>query len=287
MAVFKNILVPISSEYYSNEVLERGAVLAEKFESIITLIYIIEEKTLHQAEKLSDSYRTHSERIETTKAIIREQIRAADNIVFEDAKFFLKNRDIEVAEKVVKGEFSSVIQYELSKANYDLILMGYKKECLLHYRLFKEVHIPIWIESKSGDHSILAVCSNLAPNQRVPDISLHLSQFFDWDLHMLYVVDIQDSVEVDKNGQRSSRKPVKDLIAKGEKFVEEMRKKGIQVDLVRGSLEKETIKAADRIGANLVIVGREQKKNSMLGLPVKSVRQKMAEKCRYSILFVN
>ena len=54
-----------------------------------------------------------------------------------------------------------------------------------------------------------------------------------------------------------------------------------------GSLEKETIKAAEKINANLVIVGREQKKKGLLGLPVKNLKKKLAEKCEYSILFLN
>jgi len=44
--MFKNILIPISSEFYSKEVLERSVLLAEKFKSSINLIYIIEEKML-------------------------------------------------------------------------------------------------------------------------------------------------------------------------------------------------------------------------------------------------
>ena len=73
----------------------------------------------------------------------------------------------------------------------------------------------------------------------------------------------------------------------GQNFVEKMREKGVNSRLVKGSLEKETVKAAESIGANLVIVGREQKKKNILGLPVKNVKRKIAEKCKYSILFIN
>ena len=66
-----------------------------------------------------------------------------------------------------------------------------------------------------------------------------------------------------------------------------MKKQGVHVDLVKGSLEKEIGKVADRIGAGVVILGREQKKKTMFGLPVKSVKKKMAEKCNYSILYIN
>ena len=124
--MFKNILIPISSEFYQKEVFQIGAFLAEKFNSTITLIYIIEEKTLDQTDKLSDAYRTHYDRKETKKDIIREHIHTADNIVFDDAKFFFKNKKIPLEEKIIEGEFSNVIKSEINKKKYDLILMGFE-----------------------------------------------------------------------------------------------------------------------------------------------------------------
>lgn len=285
--MFKNILIPVSSEFYAKEALERSVFLAEIFKSSIKLIYIIEEKTLNQTDKMSDAFRTHYEIDETKKKMVREQIRTADDIIFDDARFFFKNKGIPSEEKIVEGEFSNVIKSELSKKNYDLILMGFEKECILNYRLLEEVNIPIWIESDGKSNTILAVCSNLAPNQKVPEFSVKLAESLGWNLHMLYVVDVMDNVEVDENGKRSDRKSEKDLVNRGENFVEKMRQKGVNAQLVKGGLERETVKAAERIGANLVIVGREQKKKSILGLPFKSFKRKMAEKCKYSMLFIN
>ena len=285
--MFKNILIPISSEFYSNEVLKRGVFLAEKFKSNINLIYIIEEKVLNQTDKLSNAHRTEHEMAETKNEIIRKQRLAADNIVFDDAKYFFKNKGIPFEEKIVKGEFSKVIKSEISKKDYDLILMGFEKECFLNYRLLDDVNIPVWVVAKTEGKSILAVCSNLAPNQKVPNISLKLSETLGWDLNMLYVVDVEDSVQVDENGIRSDRKPEKTLIYCGQYFVEEMKNKGVNVQLVRGSLEKETIKMAENINPNLVILGRQQKKKGVLGLPLKNLKRKMAEKCKYSLLFVH
>ena len=285
--MFKNILIPISSEYYSTEVLKRGVFLAEKFKSDINLIYIIEEKVLNQTDKLSNAYRTEHEMTETKNEIIRKQRLAADNIVFDDAKYFFKNKGVPFEEKIVKGEFSNVIKSEINKKDYDLILMGFEKECFLNYRLLDDVNIPVWVVAKTEGKSILAVCSNLAPNQKVPNISLKLSETLGWDLNMLYVVDVEDSVQVDENGIRSDRKPEKTLIYCGQYFVEEMKNKGVNVQLVRGSLEKETIKMAENINPNLVILGRQQKKKGVLGLPLKNLKRKMAEKCKYSLLFVH
>ena len=285
--MFKNILVPISSEYYSKEVLERTAFLAEKFKSTINLIYIIEEKVLNQTDKLSNVYRTPHEIAETKKEIIREHKLAADNIVFDDANYFLKRKQIPLEEKIIEGEFSKVVKSETDKKDYDLILMGFEKECFLNYRLLDELDIPIWIQSKSEGKSILSVCSNLAPNQKVPNISIELSELLGWTLNMLYIVDNEDSVQVDKNGKRSDKKPEKALLFNGQNFVNEMKNKGINVRLITGSLEKVTLKAAEEINPSLIIVGREQKKKGILGLPIKHLKRKLAEKCKYSLLFVN
>jgi len=285
--MFKNILIPISSEYYSKDVLTRGAFFAKHFNSEINLVYIIEEKTLDQTDKRSDSYRTSQEIAETKNEIIKKQKQAADSIIFTDAKLLLKNKKIPFEEKILQGEFSNVIINEINKKNYELVLIGFEKECILNYRLLDEIKIPVWIEGKGDTQKILAVCSNLAPNQKVPEMSIQLSKKLRWDLHMLYVVDIEDSVQVDEQGIRSEKKPERDLLFTGQNFIEEMNSQGIKTELVKGSLEKETIKTAEQINANLIIVGREQKKRGILGIPVKHVKRKIAEKCKYSILFIN
>lgn len=284
--VFEHILLPISSEFYPRNALERGVFLAEKLGSRITMLYILEEKAFDKADKISDAYRTYYEREETKNDIEREYLSAAERIISHDAKKFFENKGISFNEKVVRGEFSDAIGNEMEEG-YDLILMGYESGCLLHYRILDTSRVPIWVESGSENKIILAVCSNLAPNQKIPKMSMELARLLGWELHMLYVVDTQDSVEVDKNGTRSDKKSEKELVAAGEKFLEEMGKKGIKTSLVKGTLEKETVRAAKEIGAGLVMVGREQKKSRVLGIPVKSVKQRLAEKCEYSILFIN
>ena len=285
--MFKDILIPISSEFYSKRVLRRGVFLAEKYQSKLYLLYIIEEKTLSQTDKVIKSYRTSSEIEETKKELINFQRRKADSIIFEDAKELLQNKKIPFEEKIIEGEFSEVVEKELDKNQYDLILMGFEKECLLHYRLLESVGIPIWVEGEGDNNKILAVCSNLAPNKKVPDMSVNLSETLGWELQMLYVVDIEDNVQVDEQGRRSNKKSEKDLLLKGQQFIEEMKDKKIPTRLVKGSLERETIVAAEDIDANLIIVGREQKKKGLLGIPVKNLKRKIAEKCKYSILFIN
>ncbi len=285
--MFKNILIPVSSEFYSKNILKRSAFLAEKFKSNLTLVYIIEEKTLNQTDKLSNIYLTSQEIAETKKEIISKQKLAAYNIIFNDAKFFFKDKEINFEEKIAEGEFSVVVKRELRLKEYDLIVMGFEKECILNYRLFDEVNIPIWIEANNEIKNILAVCSNLAPNQKVPDFSIKLAKSLGCNLHMIYIVDVEDSVQVDTAGKRSGTKTSKALIKNGQNFVKELKEKEININLVKGSSEKEIFKAAKKLKADLIIIGREKKKKGILGLPVKRFKQKIAEKCDYSILFIN
>lgn len=288
--MFKNILIPISSEFYNKEVLERSAFLAEKFKSRINIIYIIEEKTLNQTDKLTDTYRTDYDIKKTKREIIREQMLAANGIIFKDAKLFFKNKQIPFEEKIIAGQYSNIIKNEIKNKKYDLVLMAFEKACLLNYRLLDEidVQIPIWAVSDiKGDNAILAVCSNLAPNQKVPNVSIELSKQLGWKLHMLYVVDVEDTVEVYETLERSVKKSEAELIKHGEIFTEKMKKQGIQVKLIKGSIEKEMIKMADELKTKLIIIGRQQKKKGLLGFPMKNMKKRMAEKCKHSILFVN
>jgi len=286
-SVFKNILIPISSEFYSINVLMRGVFLSKKFKSKINLVYIIEEKGFDQTDKLVDTYRTAMEKEETKNEIINSHKQVADTIIFDDAKKIFTEKDVKLEGKIVNGEFSDVIKQELLQKNYDLILMGFEKECSLKYRLLEDVDVPIWIVGEGESKKILAVCTNLAPNKKVPKLSMKLAEKLDWDLYMLYVVDNEDSVQVDEKGNRSERKTERELLSVGQKFLENFRDKNIKTRLVKGTLEKETIKKAQEINAQLVIVGREQKKKGLLGFPVKNLKKKLAEKCKYSLLFLN
>ncbi len=288
--MFKQILIPISSEFYRTDVLERAAFLAQKFESTVTLLYIIEEKTLKQADKRSDAFRTYYDRNTTKEGTIETYKRAADSIIFEEAHHFFNKANTSFEEKIVQGEFSTVIHQEITNKPYDLLLMGFEKACVLNYRLMDDlpVDIPLWaVSNVQGNDAILAVCSNLAPNQKVPEISLSLAKAFGWKLHMLYVVDTEDAVEVDITLGRSTKKSAQELCAKGSFFVNNMKQQGIDARLVTGSLEKEMMDEADALKAKLIIMGRQQKKKGALGLPVKKMKRKLAEKCQHSILFVS
>ena len=285
--MFQNILVPISSEFYSKDVIKRSIFLAETFNGKVHLLYIIEKKPLDEMERRTDTHLTHYDRTETHNDVLNQQRQTADDLVFEDAQQRLHKKNIDINTTIMQGEFSEVVTDEIEKNQYDLVLMGYGRGCMIDHRLINEIGIPVWIESGGHHNSILAVCSNLAPNQRVPELSLLLSKKLDWKLKMIYVTDVEDNVEVDKQGNRSSPKTLHELLSARQEFIEHMQEKGIGGKTVEGSLQKQSIKAARKIKAGLVIIGREQKKRGKLGFPVKKVKQKMAERCKFSLLFIN
>ncbi len=285
--MFKNVLIPISSEFYQRNLFKTALMLHKKIQPQFKLLYIIEQKTLHQTDKISTSYRTAHDQRQTQKEIISQYVHSADSIVFDDAKRYFTKHEIPFEEQISQGEFSTVIHQEVRNNGYDLILMGFDKKCTLQYRLFRDAPIPIWVDVGHPVKKALAVCSNLAPNLKVPEISLQLARLFKWQLQMLYVVDTQDRVEVDVAGRRSSPRSEEDLRIRGKQFVTSMQKQNVPVELVKGSLEKQTVKAAKKMQAQLVIIGREQKKKTLLSLPARDVKKKIAESCPYSILFLH
>lgn len=285
--VFQSILVPISSEFYPPSVFQISAFLAKTFHGKVTSVYISEKRTLDEVDRLSDTHLSYLEREEAQHDIRHEYLAQAECIVFEDARAFFKKRDIPLETKCLEGEFSEVIKKEIQQNRYDLIVMGYEKKCFIDYRLIDEANIPIWIEYGIDNDSILAICSNLAPNKKAPLVSHQLSSLLGKKLRMIYVIDTEDPVLVDEMGKRSERKSMKELLENAQKFTDSMKEKDIHVQIITGVLEKETIKAIKEIKPRLVIIGREQKKKGMLGLSVKNIKRKIAEHCKYSLLFMN
>jgi len=284
--VFKNILIPISSEFYVKEVLEQGAFVAEHFESKVTIVYIIEEKTLSQTEKRTDTFRTRVEREETKKVIISNQRQTADTIVFADATFSFNSMGINPVKKIVEGEFSTIIENEIKTQHFDLVLMSYEKECLLKYRVLNDIGIPLWVVGTSGGQSLLAICSNRTPNQKVLQMSQKLAQLLNMDLSLLYIVDVEDTIAYDENTQKFVKTSVEDLLDSGQRFVDELQMKGIPAHMTTGSVEGKTVQTAKQLNAGLVVIGQEQKRYDLFGFSVKSINHRIVEKCKYPILFL-
>jgi len=164
--------------------------------------------------------------------------------------------------------------------------MGYTKEGLLKYRIFDEIAIPLWIVGRPGDRRMLAVCSNLTPNQKIPEMSQKLAQCFNWDLHLMYIVDTGEPVTFDESAQRFVKRSAPELLDAGQRFVDAMGEKGISAQLVTGGFQEITLHTAKQLNPGLVVMGQEQKRDDILGFPVKSMSHRIVEKSKYSMLFL-
>jgi nucleotide-binding universal stress UspA family protein len=285
--MFQKILVPISSEYFSPAVFQISGLLAAASGGSVASVYVYEKRSYDEMEHLSDTYLSYYDKEEAERGRRVGHLRHAEQVVFENAKAFFKKRNIPFEYRFREGVLVDVINEEVAMHHFDLILMGFEKECGFDYRLLSEVSVPLWIEAGKGDRSVLAVCSNLAPNIKVPEMSMRLAALLGWSLHMIYIIDTEDAVEVEADGLRRVQQPVSELMKKADAFVGSMRQKGVFVELVAGAFEKETLKAAERVGAGVIIIGREQKQKGVLGLPMKGGKKKVLQHCKCSLLFLN
>jgi nucleotide-binding universal stress UspA family protein len=287
-SLFKNILVPVSSGHYSKQIVYRSVQLAEYFKSTVTLLYIIDEKTIDQTERLTDSYRAYYDRLEAQQDLMRKQRLTATQIVFDFASHLFAQKGITFHHFIKSGEFSDVVLGEIQRNNYDFVIMGYEKECMLHYRLLDELTVPIWVEiQKTHEPRILGICTNLAPNQYDPTISKEISKALDWELLLYYIMDSRNLVTVGFDGVRLKEKLLDNLDKERQKFIEKIKKEHINIETVVGGLEQEIMRKARKYDPTLIIIGREQKRRGALGLPYGNIKRKLMQKCKYSLLFIN
>ena len=285
--MFTRILIAISSEFMSEGPVKRAAQLAEKFNSEVKLVYIIEEKVLETLDKVAEGVQTYQEREKIKKEISENHGARSGEMILKKFEMILKKKGIDAKKKIVRGKFSEIVKRETEKEKSDLIIMSFQRSCLLSYRLFQDVDIPIWIESNEKIRKILAVCTNLAPNEKVPQISMALAKIYNAELSMVYIIDTTDRIMVDKNLIRSEKKDKQTLVEEGNKFKENMEKRGLKTDVVIGSLEKIIREKEKKIKSNLIIIGREQKKRRILGVYYRNPRLKIAEKTKHSVLYLN
>jgi len=281
--IFERILVPISSEYFPIEAVKRAGELEEVFGSFIEIVYIIEEKTLKKIDEVAESVNTEYEREELKKEVTATGNFMAHSLIFKEANKFFKK---EPEKKVLEGEFTNIIKEEVQREKITCILMGFEKECMLRYRLFEEVNIPIWVEMEGGKNIVLGICSNLSPNKKVPKVTFTLSKALGYEPYIIYIVDTSDRVEVDSEGRRSVKKPIDYLLRNGEEFVKKFEEKGIKTMVLHGSIEEKIGEIARELDAGLIVVGRERKRRKILGVFCRDVKKEITEKAGHSLLFL-
>ncbi|KAA0013924.1 MAG: universal stress protein [Thermoplasmata archaeon] len=278
MEIFKKLLLPISSEFFPENAVNRIAKFMEKFNSRLVVAYIIEEKTLKKMEEVSEVFLTEEQMEEMENQILEQGSMVAEKIIFEKVEPFIH----EFGKKVIFGEFSEEVKKISREQNITCIITGYEKNCFLRYRLFEEMNIPIWVEMGRGNKIVLGICSNLAPNKRVPSLTLEIAKAFGYTPHLLYVVDKEERVEVDEKGRKIERN-IEELVGKAKKFLQKYEDKAI-THFAKGILEEEIVEYANSINADVVILGREMKKRKIF---CREMKKNIVEKLKHSMFFLN
>ena len=83
------------------------------------------------------------------------------------------------------------------------------------------------------------------------------------------------SLEKSRRPPELEKKADRDLVFKAQGFIEDMKKRDIDVKLFKGNLLRETLNTANESNANLIIFGREHKEKGLFGLPFKNFKKKL------------
>lgn len=284
--MFQRILVPISSEFFPPAVFQTAAMLAQATKGTVSSVFVIEERIAAEVERFSDTYLSDYDRRETERELRREHLCQAEQVVFEDATAFFQKRGIGFTTKCQEGEFLEVVKAQVTSGSYDLVVVGFEKEYSFEYRLLSEVPIPLWVEKGNPKQSILGICSNLAPNVQVPLMSLRLAALLGWPLHMVYIIDTEDTAVVDEKAIRKERRSLAELQARADEFVRLMKTQGVDVKVAHGCFEREALRVAGRVEPGVMIIGREQKQRGRLGLPVRESKKKVLQYSKSSVLLL-
>ena len=278
MDIFKKILIPISSEFFSDSIVMRVGELIKKFNSNVTVLYIIELKTLRKMEHISEAFLTNTQRNDMQENIITENKILAEKIIFERVKPVITNFE----KNIVVGEFSEAVQKASADYGATCVTTTYEKDSLLKYKLFEQMTIPVWIEMKKGGERVLGICSNLSPNERVPDMTINLANSFGYKPHILYILDTKEHVEVDANGKKTASHH-KELITKASAFLKKYESQA-EIHFISGSFVEEIVRNTHQINPDIVIIGREMKRRNIFS---RDVKKNIVSKLHHSLLFLN
>lgn len=269
--------MPISSEFPPKNIFGRAKKFSEVFGSKIYILYITEEKTLRKVEEVAEPFLTEEQLNRIENSIIDKSKEIAD-IIFEK----VKNKIPVFKLETTYGEFSDEIIKFSEKNDITCVLTEFEKECFLNYTLFEKIRIPVWVEAGEGSNVVMGVCSNLAPNLRVPGITLKIATAFGYDSKLIYIIDVEEKAEVDEKGFKKE-KTLEELQKSAERFAER-HKKNFEVEITVGSIEEKVTEFAEKFNPDVIVVGREMKKRKLF---CKELKMEMIEKLKNSLLFLN
>jgi nucleotide-binding universal stress UspA family protein len=273
--MFKKVLLSISSEFYPEQAVKEAKFIQDNFSSSVYLLYIIEKKTLDKFEKASQPFLTHEQKMRFEDDILNEQRKIADDIM-EKVKNTLNIKE----SKIVIGEYSDEIEKMVEEKGIDLVIIGFKRDAVIHYRVIERIKIPLLIAIFNGSDGVVGVCSNLAPNVKVPAFVKEFASAVSKEPRLVYIIDREEPAIVDEAGNK-----IEKSIDEIRKIAEEFVSHHSTISEIReGIMENEIEKVAKDTDAFVIVIGREIKKRKIFS---KEIRKKIVENSSHSILFLN
>ena len=268
-----NILVTVSSEYFSEEAIRRAAYLTAQFRGELTLLYIIEEKALKVIDRASEYALTAEERGRTEERVAEEIRCRAEGMLFERAALLAAEAGVRIGRwEIEQGEYAEEILNFCKRQRVDLVVMSFARATLLDYRVLDWPTPPIWVEKGKGDgeiRRILVLPSNLSNNERLPQMALEFAHQLGAEIYMEYVVDTPTR----------GRPAPEGLVREGQEFLARCAREGFSCRLSRGRLERLAPARAREHRADLLILGE------LWECPRRGLRQRIMAHSPCSIFF--
>ncbi len=275
--MFKKILIPITSEVCPLTAGERAKELREMFGSEVVLMYIMREELLEDIDRSTEYIMTKSQRRAIEEKMASAQTKGTSTILLEKMRCEIDLRAGDVKEIVRRGRQAEEILREIEAEGVDLVLMEYEHGTLQQYEIFEQSSVPIWIEkNKTPIKNILAICSNLARNQLVPQYSAALAKKYKANIEMIYIVD--------EGGGKPNIPPLREgeLFLKG--WEESHSHLKPRCSIVEGPLDKSALEIIEDREPDLSIIGRNTEKKGLWGS--KNVKSALGKKSSSNIIMM-
>lgn len=271
--MFSKILIPISSEGFSEEAIKRAAKLASFTNGKIYVLYIIEEKMLDEVDQVSNYVMTKENQQKLRNDIIKQREKLAEDVIIEKINKITSDEGVESKiEPIEIGEFSDQISEFLKDGEVDLIFIGFKQRKFLKYRVIKRSDLPLWLYKKEKNLKPLVVASNLTVNDIAVDSIFDLSKKFGLKkLDLKHAIDYsseknykrtEKGIKEREKSRNKIKKQAKEFI---EKFKNKCKNNNIKpdVEIIQGNMENIAIEGAKEHNSDLIIIGDIMKKDRL------------------------
>jgi len=268
--LFNRILLPLPSEYFPENAVQRAIDIASKFNSKLIIQYIFEEQVIDKIDNVSSGAVSQCALDEMSKNMKNLSVGGESTVIFEKIENIARKKNVEVKKLIGDGIHTDEILDCIKRENIDLMVTEFHKDTFLKYRILYDSPISIWLEQSGKEiEEVYGILTNLSPNKCVPSFAFKISQKLNIPLHFYYVLD--DTEPYDENNEKHTRKKlISSLVKKGTGF-----KTHYKINEVTGDISSFVNHQFKKEDSGLVILGRFEK-------PVKIPFSKLDKKIEVS-----